>query len=264
MGGAPVPARTPAVGVGEPLKGALHSSGIEGSVRLDEPVGITQRVAHTTSTRSRSIASYVKHRRTGVDPHELPVRTEIDGQRQPGGAQPASDVQEPLPGREAQLLAFPRAQLDGCRPRTRRIHRVQKDRDVRVLIDAVEPQCMRVWLLHEHTVGRGVSGRSGPAGGSDRPQITWFSETRRSEKASPSRRFGASANRRSRKCQDSTRATACSSTQAISSSASSKRPRRASSTSHADPRAANSSWCSSIWRARSIPAWTMLRSRSIP
>ena len=64
--------------------------------------------------------------------------------------------------------------------------------------------------------------------------------------------------------QDSTRATACSSTQAISSSASSKKPRRASSTSHAEPRAANSNWCSSIWRARSIPAWTMLRSRSIP
>ena len=32
----------------------------------------------------------------------------------------------------------------------------------------------------------------------------------------------------------------------------------------ADPRSADSNWCSSIWRARSIPARTTLRSRSIP
>ncbi len=68
----------------------------------------------------------------------------------------------------------------------------------------------------------------------------------------------------SRQAQDSTRATACSSTQAISSSASSKKPRRASSTSHSEPRAANCNCCSRKWRARSIPAWTMLRSRSMP
>ena len=66
------------------------------------------------------------------------------------------------------------------------------------------------------------------------------------------------------KTQDSARATACSSTQAISSSASSKKPRRASSTSHSEPRAANCNCCSRKWRARSIPAWTMLRSRLMP
>jgi hypothetical protein len=66
------------------------------------------------------------------------------------------------------------------------------------------------------------------------------------------------------RAQDSTRATACSSTQAISSSASSKKPRRASSTSHSEPRAANCNCCSRKWRARSIPAWTMLRSRLMP
>ena len=126
------------------MQGAFRSHSIERVARLIERAGVTDAETNATPGGVGVGLGDAEHRCGKVDTNDLTGIAEIDGERERSITPTAPDVEEPFPGDESQMFAFPRPQLPRCRPLRGRVHRADEHCDVRIIIHPLiaQPVCV--------------------------------------------------------------------------------------------------------------------------
>lgn len=129
--------------IAHPLQRPLRPCGIEGVLGRWEGVGIPHRKGRRARRTATPRSRHLQHRRTGVDPDQFAIATQVAGEIECSIAGSAADVEQPFTGQEAELVAFPRPQALSGVPPGRRIHVGDQRRRALRSVDIVVPDVAR-------------------------------------------------------------------------------------------------------------------------
>jgi len=130
--------------IGQPLQGSFGSHDVEGIVRLGERTGVANSETHPTRCDAHLRSGDAHHLRRDVDTDDLAISTEIVSQGERCLAEPTAHVEQPLSATETQLAALPRAQPARRLPLRGGVHRGEEHRYVRIVIDQLVAEAVRV------------------------------------------------------------------------------------------------------------------------
>ena len=135
-------------GVGEPLERAFGPHGVEGIVGLVEGARIADGEAHATTRASGVGTGDAQHALGRVDADDLPAFAEILGERERCLPEAAAHVEQSFTRSEAEMCSLPRPQPERRVPSGGSVHRGEEHVDVRIIVDPLVAEPVRVLRRH--------------------------------------------------------------------------------------------------------------------
>ena len=148
-------------GVGEPLERAFGPHGVEGIVGLVEGARIADGEAHATTRGFGVGTGDAQHSLGHVDADNLPAVAEILGEPERCLPEAAAHVEQSFTMSQAEMCSLPRPQPERRVPSGGFVHRCDEHVDVRMVVDLVVPEPVRVLGRHAATVRPGRGPRQG-------------------------------------------------------------------------------------------------------